>query len=795
MKPTTLGALSALPLLVLLACSPLRDNEAQLKGPDDPCLETRECGSGLVCAADGVCTAFGQPGTAGPNDVCAADTDCRLELICTGAGRCAATDQRGDEGAVCKADGNCEAPFVCDHGGHCATQGGEGTAALDGACVDNNSCGYGLICSPDDMCAARPKWGGVTCGSPVVEGPPRVLFEVPRGTSTADFFRLPFPDDSRRETTGLNLSGFPGLEQSPAPASLIGALVSSLEQAATGFGLNSSIVFRFSAPLAYDTLRFGGDDATFMFVDVTEGSSVGRRPRSRFFATTDRSPYICHNWLAIRPSEGTPLEPGHTYAAFFRKGLTDTNGTPLEADTDLTALLGDTPPAHPAMRAAWSNYQPFRAWLATAEIPTEDIVGSAVFTTAQARTRTGNMRAAVHAAPVPTLEDLTVCDGGTASPCDGPGRRACGDVNPLFTEVHAVANLPDFLTGVPPYRSWGGTMSAGDQPRLQRQTQACVGITLPRGDLPPDGWPVVLYAPDVGDGFRSFIDNGFANRMARLGWAVVSLEPILDGNRFGEAPPEDARALAEWLDDLDRPERTRDLLVQSTAELFAMTRLLRAARALTADGEIRFDGSHLTFFGHGRGSRAGVPFLAYEPDISAAILASATGGWIDTMRFTTSPNRPGFDLATALADDGLNGMHPALHLLQTVLDPADPMNYGPLLRRPPEGVPAKHLLMMVGMDNSHAPLQPVNHLAISARFGQMGDVLAEFDAVEPIGGGYAEGNVNFGDGPRTQALKQYAPGDSGDGHLVPFESQAAIGDLTTFFTGLLEDDGVPRVNN
>ena len=140
-------------------------------------------------------------------------------------------------------------------------------------------------------------------------------------------------------------------------------------------------------------------------------------------------------------------------------------------------------------------------------------------------------------------------------------------------------------------------------------------------------------------------------------------------------------------------------------------------------------------------------------------------------------------------------MHPALHLLQTVLDPADPMNYGPLLRRPPEGVPAKHLLMMVGMDNSHAPLQPVNHLAISARFGQMGDVLAEFDAVEAIGGGYAEGNVNFGDGPRTQALKQYAPGDSGDGHLVPFESQAAIGDLTTFFTGLLEDDGVPRVNN
>ena len=36
--------------------------------------------------------------------------------------------------------------------------------------------------------------------------------------------------------------------------------------------------------------------------------------------------YICHNWLALRPTLGRPLWPGVTYAAIVTTGVTDEDG-------------------------------------------------------------------------------------------------------------------------------------------------------------------------------------------------------------------------------------------------------------------------------------------------------------------------------------------------------------------------------------------------------------------------------------------------------------------------------------
>ncbi|MCB9521852.1 MAG: hypothetical protein H6702_00550 [Myxococcales bacterium] len=790
--------LSPLPLLLLLAgCSPLRDNDAKLGDPGEACTETAECGSGLVCSAGGLCAPPGEPGTAGPNAACTADTDCRIDLICSGAGRCAATDRRGEDGDVCFSDATCEAPLLCGHDGRCAAPGAEGTVAIGAGCTVDADCGFGLVCDGNSQCAERPRWGGVECPAVPMAGSPRVLHEVPRGAPAGDFFGLPFPDDARRVTQGLDLTGYPGLEQAPQPAGLIGTLMAEVGPGADGFGVNSAVLFRFSAPMDYDTLTFGGDDASFAFIDLTEGASYGRRPRSRFFATTDRAPYICHNWLGIRPSEGSPLEASHTYGALFFKGLTDSNGVPFEPDADLVALLAETPPSHPAMVNAWNRYAPLRRWLATEGVPAEDVLGAAVFTTADPTPRAAALPAAVAAAPEPVISDMTECDGGTPSPCAGPGGRRCGDVNPLYGEYHARVALPDFLTGVPPYRTWGGTFDLGADgaPRVQRQSQACLAMTVPRGPAPAGGWPTVIYAPDLGEGFRAFIDNGFANRLARLGWAVISVEPLLDGARFGEEAPPEAATLGALLNDVLRPARARDLVLQSAAELHAVVRLLSTYRVPTADGNQRFSGEKLAFFGQGRGAWVGVPFLAYAPTVDAAVLSSAGAGWIDTLRFTTAPHRPGYQLAVELADDGLNGMHPGLHLVQAALDPADPMNFGGLIRRPPEGVTPKHVLHIVGLEDGRTPYATANHLAIALRLQRVGSAPDEFPGVDPAEAGAVRGNVDYRSaGLRTQVVKLYAP-DGGDGAQVAFELQPAIADVGTFFRTLLEDpDGVPTVN-
>ena len=45
-------------------------------------------------------------------------------------------------------------------------------------------------------------------------------------------------------------------------------------------------------------------------------------------------------------------------------------------------------------------------------------------------------------------------------------------------------------------------------------------------------------------------------------------------------------------------------------------------------------------------------------------------------------------------------------------------------------------------------------------------------------------------------MKQYAPDGDYDGHDVVFHHQEAIGDLNSFFGGLLEDpEGIPTIRD
>ncbi|MEZ4468957.1 MAG: hypothetical protein R3F43_32130 [bacterium] len=183
-----------IPLLLWtgFACSPLRDNESLLASIGDPCNELEDCGAGLVCSAEERCAPVGEPGTADIREACAEDTDCRIGLVCGGAGRCA----RGRQGEVadpCNGDESCGEGLSCNREGRCARDGEPGTTSEGDACAVTDECGYGLVCSASALCTPVPIWAGVECDR--IDGPGRVLFEVPRGGRKNDFFRLPWPND------------------------------------------------------------------------------------------------------------------------------------------------------------------------------------------------------------------------------------------------------------------------------------------------------------------------------------------------------------------------------------------------------------------------------------------------------------------------------------------------------------------------------------------------------------------------------------------------------------------------
>ncbi len=788
---------AAVLLIALAACSPIRDNDALLGDEGDACEADKECGPTLACAADGECAEVGDPGTAGLRDPCTRDTSCRFGLVCNGVGRCD-KEATGGAGDSCLGQSACEAPLVCSHDGKCVAKDEEGTQTDGDECTDDASCAFNLVCTSELRCGPLPLWSGVVCGEPDRDGPARVLFKVPRGLEENDFYSLPYPNNVRLVGGRLDLSGFPGLGAGPEPGDIVGRYAAAVAETADGFGPNGAVLFRFSKPIDYESLDFSGDDPTFAFVDVTPGSEArGRRPRSRFFATTDRERYICHNWLGIRPFEGSALEPGHTYAVFFRQGLKDTDGELLVPDTDFAALMASTSPKHPALAAAWRRYQPFRGWLDVEGIPASEVIGGAVFTIGTPQRLGGEMRRAVANAPRPVLERVTLCDGGTQSPCSAGGERVCGDINPFFAEVHAIVKVPNYLQGVPPYLQWGGGIVWEDGiPKLQRQEEVCVAITVPLVEPPPGGFPVSVFAHDAGGHFRSFVTRGLAARLARLGWAMISFDGVLQGARSGTDTPPDAAAVVATLEDLNNVVLQRDHGLQALADLFAMVRVLRDAVVRTDMGNAPLNREKLVFFGHGRGSHAGMAYTAFEPFLIGSVFAAPAAGMADYLRLTTAPVNVGAELEIAFADPDLNGMHAGLHLMQTWLDPRDPVNYGRYIRRPDEGIPSKHVFMLYGAGDSLTPSNSMAHFAVAGRLERVGAEVDRIDAVREVETAPARGNVRTRDGVRTQVMKQYAPGDDFDGHDVVFESQKAIGDVNDFFRGLLEDpDGVPTIRD
>lgn len=797
-----LVSLGLVTLALALGCSPLRDNDAVPATQGEACGEDIDCGPGLVCAQSGTCEILGEAGTAARGEPCVEDTDCRAGLLCNGTGRCGSGGSSG-EGQGCQADSSCDDGLVCGQSGMCASPGSPGTTPADSPCETDDQCAFGLLCGPEFTCVSQPRWTGVECGPSAEEGPTRMLFEVPRGEIASDFFRLPFPNDTRARGGSVDLAGFPGVDVHPEPGDLLGRYVTAVREEGSAFGPDQAAIFRFSGPVDFSTLDFGNDSPNFQFIDITpDADSRGRLPRSRFYATGGRSRYVCPNWLGIRPSEGTPLGYGNTYAVLFRAGITDNAGAPLVADDDLTALLGDVPPEHPALQSAWTRYAPLRSWLADDGVPTEDVVGATVFTVSDPRTRLEATRTAVVDGPAPTVVEAVACDAGVTSPCADAG-RTCDAASPEYVEVHALVSVPNLLQGVPPYTDWGGdTVLRNGQPRIQRQEQICVMLTVPRGSAPGDGWPVTLFAHGLGGDARTAIESGLAARLSQAGWATVGYDGVLHGGRFGGDAPPTLDQLVAVLDDYTRPGLMRDQAVQGAADLFALARLLQTGlRVPTGVGETRLSPSQVAFIGHGRGGAYGVPFAAYEPGLVAAVFAGAGGDMIDWLNRKTAPRNLSAELRLAFADPTMDGMHPALHLMQTWLAPRDPVHYGLLLRRPPEAVPGKHVLFMYGVDDPITPPTTMNYLALAMRLSQLGPGPAELTAIAPLTDdadnpvSSVRGNVRISGQSYTQVLRQYTAPDGSDGHRVLFDSPAAQADLAAFFQGLVDDEeGIPTLS-
>ncbi|MEZ4268186.1 MAG: hypothetical protein R3F39_17625 [Myxococcota bacterium] len=783
--------------------------------------QTSDCRVGLACA-NGTCKALG---TSGVNLPCILSDECVDGLYCSVTGTCQPAGS-GALNAPCASGGECGEGLYCRMLGLSGVCTATGQNDLGGVCADQGDCLGGLICGADGLCAVggivfglKP-WPGVTCSAEDA-GPPRVYFEVPDAEPSADFFRLPFPNDIRMSGGRLSLSGFP----TPGPGVVgfdpVARIVAAAEQVQRGFSRVPVTFFRFSHAPEFSSVEgnpnaASGKPVTLRYVNIDPDSPSFGAGQSFGWTTTDGGGrYICPRFVEVRVPWEAPLLEGTTYAVLLTRGIRTNEGVEMQPDDDFVAMMSDTRPSAAALAAAWDAYAPLRAWLDGEQIPRSSILAAAVFTTQVTSAPMPAIRTAVRAAPAPTPESMTLCKEGVTSPCDdglsGDAHvRGCFVTVGDFDEVHLRLDLPVVQKGTRPYlepADGGGlvTTDAGAV-TLQGAESVCVALTVPKGgSMPAAGWPIVIYGHGTGGTFRSGAASvggllaavpvgGAVQRFATLGW---------DGPMHGERRGLDLDPEPLYFN-VGNPVAARGNAWQGAADVFALVRAIGAIDLTPAKSPtgkaLRFDPAHVAYLGHSQGAQYGPLVVPYEPGIGALALSGAGAGLVRATLDKTNPvdGRLGIGIALQeFTDQGVRDVresHPALTLLQGLFDAVDPLDHAQHVQsRPPEGAVPRHVLHIYGQGDTYTPPAAGDLLVRTLKIP-----VAHTGAGSPpraIGGTEVlptPVSANLQSGKVTGAAVEVSPASGAEGHFVLFDD-AGVREQLRQFLGTWVATGTPVV--
>jgi pimeloyl-ACP methyl ester carboxylesterase len=803
------------------------DRSCQPRGDADTgeaCRLTAECGSSDYCGSQRVCILAGARGV---DDECRTTGNCRHGLVCEApdlsqlgtlsltqlaevSGQCKRAGRR-EQGQTCDNVTDCLAGLACID---CASPGLSCTGTLepgDKICIS-------LAPSDFELPAIPLLWTGVECPDVDDDATPETYFAVPRGSSRdpAEFYSLPFPNDIRLSSSGIDLDGHP-----VPPASFSLPFVSRYVQVAAedldGFSTNPVALFRFSHE--YDFGSVGSDCSGVKIVDITPGSSTYGEASPVECRTTsgDLSNYICPHWLGVRPLLGFPLKPGTTYAAIVTSAVVPcgerdsqrrcTGGGNFARGEDFAAMLASSAPSDGVMRDAWDAYAPLRTWIDDSNQNASAILNAAVFTTQEPEAIVPKLRERIHAEAPPAISDLTTCTSAdTTSPCQVGERGRCPAPSTAFKVLHGRIRLPIFQQGTAPYlqpEDGGGfELDTGGAPMVQRHEQVCFAMSLPAAPAPASGYPVLVYAHGTGGSFNGEMGaGGFAQTLATASEpaVLIAIDLPQHGARRGASDDEPEGLFYNFLN----PRAARDNVLQGAADLMAVVRFVRDGGVMVGSVPVAFDVDRIGLMGHSQGATHSSLIASYEPDVRGVVL-SGNGGHLSTSMLTkTMPVDIAAVVPIGLLDPDRSfrlaggGFNPALAIIQSVFDRADPINYARRVRRDPlSGTTGVHVFMTYGLGDTFSPEETQQAYVAAAGFPVVQPVLNDFGisrrGLSTIPAPAIE-NVTISGTPRTIGVRQYSPSSGVDGHFVATRAGEDGRSDVNHFLELLFDGSPPAI--
>ncbi|UCD83714.1 MAG: hypothetical protein JSU92_10505, partial [Deltaproteobacteria bacterium] len=334
------------------------------------------------------------------------------------------------------------------------------------------------------------------------------------------------------------------------------------------------------------------------------------------------------------------------------------------------------------------------------------------------------------------------------------------------------------------------------QPVVREYEQLRFALCVPKGIQPAEGWPILTYAHGTGGDYKTFVRNGVADYLGSLGIASISIDQPLHGTRLG-AGGDPEMDFYNFLNPLAGRDNSR----QSAIDSLVLNRMapgieIDTVSCSTCTMEASFDPDRILFMGHSQGAHTGGLFLGVEPEVKGAVLSGAGGGLAITLLTKTDP----YDVKALMEDllgieggeEELDLFHPIINIIQTYIEPADPLNYAPYyILNPLFGVPKSIFISEGFLDTQVTPLtaealataigaspiEPVYHPIL-------GLALRGLEPLSPP----VTGNITGPGGMATAGVLQYPEGN----HWVLTNDVNAKNQWGMFLQSLV-DDGLATI--
>lgn len=588
-----------------------------------------------------------------------------------------------------------------------------------------------------------------------------------------DVYEAPWPGLWRTEGGQPRLQGFPN----PEGYNLLDDYVTEL-QTRNGWGQNAPIYVRFRGDLDLALLPSPADslddDATVFLVnvDAEHPGYLERVPvQWEWFATGGN--YQRTRLLAVAPVYGFPMSPGTDWALVVTRGAAGPSA----------AFQEWLDPAHPRH----DTLAPLAEALPDLGLMPEDVAVASVVRTADPIAATAPFADAV----LTTLDPVAL---------DIPWSQA--DQGGEVTVYEGRVRVPNFQEGAKPYFTRGGRLSVDEAgvPVVVEQESVRVALSVPRGEPPAEGWPVVVYGHGTGGDHLSFARGltsrlTIANMLAEAGFAGLGYEQPLHGSRGTITTDPELHTF-----NVLNPASATSVQRQGALEILAMVRGVQALDGPLTDVDglsVPLDVERVSYLGHSQGGNEGAiaaPWL--QGRVDAIVLSGAGGGLGDVILTRKNP----MDFKELIEDsfgfdegEELTSLHPLSGLLQHLVEITDPLVYGPhWFRDPlPEAEGATPMLLTSGAFDEQTPPTVAEFLATSAGLPAIEPVGFELatlplrtGAAQPAG---ASSNLTTARGDLTTA--GFSTWEDGD-HFVLFRSYFASGMVQHFLQTARDGEAV-----